>query len=110
MTDQLVSALFVAAQTATLIFGGAVTVLAFRAFRRTGSPALRALAVGIGLLTIGALLGGTLHQLAGLGLRTSVLVQSVATAVGFAVLTYSLYTDHDARADGRVEGRPDPED
>jgi hypothetical protein len=102
-----VSVLFVAAQTATLLFGGAITILAVRAYRRTGSPALRALAVGIGLLTVGALLGGTLHQLLGLGLRTSVLVQSVATAVGFAVLTYSLYTDHDAGADGRIDVRPD---
>ena len=104
MTVSLVSVLFVAAQTATLIFGGAVTVLALKAFRRTGSPALRALAAGIGLLTVGALLGGTLHQVAGLGLRRSVLVQSVATAVGFAVLTYSLYTDHDSESTGRIDG------
>jgi hypothetical protein len=103
VTVQLVSVLFVAAQTATLIFGGAITVLALRAFRRTGSPALRALAVGIGLLTVGALLGGTLHQLLGLNLRTSVLVQSVATAVGFSVLTYSLYTDHDAGPVARID-------
>jgi ABC-type glycerol-3-phosphate transport system permease component len=96
VTEHIVSVLFVAAQTATLLFGGAITALAFRAFRRTGSAALRALTVGIGMLTVGALLGGTLHQFVGLGLRTSVTVQSVATAVGFAVLTYSLYTDHDA--------------
>ena len=104
MFDRLVPVLFVAAQTATFVFGGAVTVLAVRAYRRTGSPALRALAVGIGLLTAGALLGGTLHQVAGLGLRTSVTVQSVATAVGFAVLTYSLYTDHDAGGTARGTG------
>jgi hypothetical protein len=103
VTVQLVSVLFVAAQTATLIFGGAITVLALRAFRRTGSPALRALAVGIGLLTVGALLGGTLHQLLGLNLGTSVLVQSVATAVGFSVLTYSLYTDHDTGPAARID-------
>lgn len=104
MTVQIVSILFVAAQTATLLFGGAITVLAVRAFRRTRSPALRALAAGIGLLTVGALLGGTLHQFAGVGLRTSVLVQSLATAVGFAVLTYSLYTEHDDGHGGRRDG------
>lgn len=110
MTEHLVSMLFVAAQTATLLFGGAITVLAYRAFRRTGSPALRALTVGIGTLTVGALLGGTLHQFAGLDLRTSVTVQSVATAVGFGVLTYSLYTDHDAGTPSRVRLRGEPED
>jgi hypothetical protein len=107
---QIVSVLFAAAQTATLIFGGAITALALRAYRRTGSPALRALAVGIGLLTVGALLGGTLHQVAGVGLRTSVLVQSVATAVGFAVLTYSLYTDHDAGPGARLDVGVDAEE
>jgi hypothetical protein len=94
----LISVLLVAAQTATLVFGGVITFLAFRAFRRTGSPALRALAIGIGLLTAGALVGGILHQLLGVALELGVVVQSVFTAVGFAVLTYSLYTDQDSRA------------
>lgn len=83
----------VAAKTATLAFGSALTYLSYSAFRRTDSRALRALAIGIGLLTLGALLGGVLHQLAGITLEASVAVQSVFTAVGFAVMTYSLFVD-----------------
>jgi hypothetical protein len=83
----------VAAKTATLAFGSALTYLSYRAFRRTNSRALRALATGIGLLTLGALLGGVLHQFAGISLRASVGIHSVFTAVGFAVMTYSLFTD-----------------
>jgi hypothetical protein len=87
------TALLVATKTATLVFGGLLTYLSFRASRRTGSPALRALAVGIGLVTAGAILGGGLHQLLGVKLEWSVVVQSVFTAAGFGLLTYSLYTD-----------------
>lgn len=87
------TALLVATKTATLVFGGLLTYLSFRASRRTGSPALRALAVGIGLVTAGAILGGGLHQLLGVALEWSVVVQSVFTAAGFGLLTYSLYTD-----------------
>lgn len=100
MTPGFVSTLLVAAQTATLVFGGAITVLAFRAYRRTESLALYALAVGIGLLTAGSLVGGVLHQLFGSAIETGVVVQSCFTAAGFAVLTYSLYTDDETAATG----------
>jgi len=83
----------VAAKTATLAFGSALTYLSYRAFRRTNSHALRALAIGIGLLTLGALLAGVLHQFAGISLRASVGIHSVFTAVGFAIMTYSLFVD-----------------
>jgi len=98
VAPSLIAVLLVAAQTATLVFGGVITLLAFRAFRRTGSSALRALAIGVGLLTAGALVGGILHELLGVRLEIGVVVQSVFTAVGFAVLTYSLYTDDDSTA------------
>ncbi len=48
--------------------------------------------VHIGLLLAGATLGGLFHQVVGLGLEESVAVQSVFTALGFAVMTYSLFT------------------
>jgi hypothetical protein len=83
----------VAAKTVTLVFGGVLAYLSYKAYRRTGSRALWTLAVGIGLLISGAALGGVLHQFAGLGLETSVSVQSVFTAVGFAVMTYSLFAE-----------------
>jgi uncharacterized membrane protein YfcA len=101
------TALLTAAKTATLLFGGILTLLSLRAYRRTGSPALRALAAGIGMVTVGAILGGALHQLLDLPLRTSATLQSVFTALGFGVLTYSLYTESAATsADRRSSHRP----
>jgi hypothetical protein len=91
--SQGTAVVLVAAKTATVAFGGALTLLALRAYRRTGSDALRALTVGIGLLMVGALIGGAVHQLLGLSLGLSVTIQSVCTAAGFAVMTYSLFTD-----------------
>lgn len=94
--------LLVVAKAATLTFGTLLTYFSYRAYRRTNSGALRALTVGIGLVTAGAILGGALHQIADLPLELSVSVQSVFTAAGFAVLTYSLYTE------GTHERTPEP--
>jgi len=91
--SQVTATVLVAAKTATVVFGGVLTLLSYRAFRRTGSPALRALTAGIGLLVVGAALGGLLHQGVGLSLAASVSVQSAFAAAGFAVMTYSLYID-----------------
>ena len=96
--------LLTAAKAVTLLFGGILTLLSLRAYRRTGSPALRALTVGIGLLTAGAILGGALHRILGLPLETSATLQSVFTAIGFGVLTYSLYTESPAPSRDRQSG------
>ncbi|GAB3678590.1 DUF7521 family protein [Halopiger thermotolerans] len=89
MTDY---ALFIAASNAaTLVTGGAVATLAYRAFRRTGSPALRAVAVGFAIIVAGSVLGGLAHLLRSVAL--GVAIQSSFTAGGFAVLLYSLYTE-----------------
>jgi hypothetical protein len=102
-----VSVLLVAAKTVTLVCGGALTILAARAARRTDSPALRALALGIGLLTTGALAGGVGHQYIGLTLEASVSVQSVFTAVGLCVMTYSLYAEGARQDEARDADGPD---
>jgi hypothetical protein len=96
-----------AMKSVTLVFGGILTWLSMRAYRRTGAPALRALGLGIGLVTAGAFLGGLLHQTDVLGLELSVSVQSVFTAVGFGVLTYSLYVDGSSVGVSRRIGRSD---
>lgn len=75
----------------TLLCGGLVTVLAWRAYRRTKATALAALSGGLGLVTIGAFLAGVLHQIAGFAFAISIAIQSTFTALGFAVLAYSLY-------------------
>ncbi|MFC7139104.1 hypothetical protein ACFQMA_04535 [Halosimplex aquaticum] len=85
----------------TLLLGALLTGLAWRAYRRTGDPALRALSIGIGLVTVGAILGGTLHRIVRIHLVVAASVQSAFTAGGFAVLTYSLYAGDDVESENR---------
>lgn len=86
----LVETAIVAAKTVTLLLGSLVTYLAYRAYRRTGSASLRALALGFGVITGGAIVAGGLDQFTSFGLLYGVLVQSTLTALGFAIITYSL--------------------
>ena len=83
--------LIVVSKTTTLVCDGFVASLAYRAYLRTQSPALRALAYGLAFVTLGAFVAGALHQVAGVTIETGVAVQSAFTAVGFLVLAYSLY-------------------
>jgi uncharacterized membrane protein len=76
-----------------LVLGGVVTAAAYRAFRRTGSRALRSLAIGIGVITVAAAAGATLHHVLAVDLALALLVQTMLTAVGFAALIASLYLD-----------------
>ncbi|WP_135852751.1 DUF7521 family protein [Halorussus salinus] len=85
------SAAVVALKTVTLALGGTITYFAFEAYRRTNVPALRALAVGFGLVTLGTVLGGVVHQFTALSIAGGIAVESLFMALGFAVLTYSLY-------------------
>ena len=84
--------LFIAiANTATLLTGGAVAALAYRAFRRTGSAALRAVAAGFSCIVAGSIAGAIAHYAGTVGL--GVAIQSAFTAGGFAILLYSLYAE-----------------
>ncbi|MFD1647385.1 DUF7521 family protein [Haloarchaeobius litoreus] len=89
------SALVIAFKTLALVFGGLITYFAAKAYRRTGSPALRALAVGFGFVTLGAMLAGAMDQfIMGPADRTVALaIESLLTTVGFGVILYSLYAD-----------------
>ncbi|USZ68312.1 hypothetical protein NGM10_00890 [Halorussus salilacus] len=83
----------VALKTVVLALGGTVTYVASKAYRQTGSPALRALAVGFGLVVMGSVLGGSVHQFTAFSLELGVVVETAFSALGFGVLTYSLYTE-----------------
>jgi hypothetical protein len=86
-------------KTATLVLGGLITYFAYKASARTGSSALRALALGFGVVTVGSLIAGGLD----LGLQftglvdtyrmAAPIVESIFTAVGFLIILYSLYVD-----------------
>ncbi|MCU4925963.1 hypothetical protein OB905_08195 [Halobacteria archaeon AArc-dxtr1] len=86
------TAIIAAANTATLLTGGAVAALAFRAYRRTGARALRAVALGFSCIIVGSILGGLGHLL-GDDVTLGVAIQSSFTAFGFAILLYSLYAE-----------------
>lgn len=92
-----------AANTATLLTGGAVALLAFRAYKRTGAAPLRALSLGFSCIIIGSILGGLAH-LFGNDVTMGVAIQSSFTAFGFAVLLYSLYVET-AEATTRVRSK-----
>ena len=80
-------------KTATLFLGGMITFYAFRAYQRTRSPALRALAIGFGVVTLGSLTAGAIDQLLVVDRELALIVESGLTAVGFGVILYSLYAD-----------------
>jgi hypothetical protein len=84
----------VALKTLTLLLGGLITYLAFKAYRRTGTQSLWYLSVGFGIVTLGSFLAGIVDQLLRASFRIGQLVETTLVAVGFAVIVYSLYADH----------------
>lgn len=91
--SQTVVSLIIAVKTGILVLGGLITYFSYKAHRRTGDGSLRALALGFGIITLGALTAGILDAILGVSFAVGVLVDAVLTLVGFAVITYSLYTD-----------------
>lgn len=89
-----------AAEMITVGCTGILTYLAYRAYRRTGSPSLRTLMIGLACVACGAVLGGVLHQFWSFGFDVSVGVESVFTALGFVIVIYALYAgeSHDGFA------------
>ena len=85
--------LVVALKTVTLLLGGLITYFAYRAYQRTESTALGTLAVGFGVVTLGALTAGVVDQFLGYGRSDALVLESVLTMVGFGVILYSLYAE-----------------
>ncbi|EMA59175.1 DUF7521 family protein [Halorubrum lipolyticum] len=85
-----INLLIIVAKTAILVLGGSITYYALRAYGRTGDPSLRALGIGFGVVTVGALIGGVSHQIIGSDLAVGIAIDSLLTAVGFGVIVYSL--------------------
>ncbi|PSQ12191.1 hypothetical protein BRC93_03000 [Halobacteriales archaeon QS_5_70_15] len=82
-----------ALKTAALLFGGVITLFAYRAYARTRAPALRALAVGFGTVTLGAAAAGAVDFLPGFERQLALVLESALTALGFGVIAYSLYAE-----------------
>ena len=88
-----VASAVVVLKTLTLLLGGSITFYAFKAYRRTGSVALRALTLGFGAITLGSLLAGIVDQVLPLDPNLALVVESAFTTVGFGVILYSLYVE-----------------
>ena len=88
-----IPSLVIGLKTLTLLLGGTITYFAYKASRRTGSEGLRLLAVGFGAVTLGSLLAGVADQLLAVDTDAALVVESALTAIGFAVITYSLYIE-----------------
>ncbi|MFB6128039.1 MAG: hypothetical protein ABEJ79_12200 [Halolamina sp.] len=117
MTNHNLLSAVLAAKALVFVLGATVTYFAAQAAARTESTALEQLALGFGIVTAGAAVGGLLDWVVGLALDTSVLAQTLLTAVGFAVVLRSLYVptnddgegpESDAETDTEADfdGRP----
>lgn len=82
--------LLVIINSVVLLLGGMVTVLAYRAYRRTLVSGLGALALGIGLITVGTAVGGVLYLVFEMRLIAGIIVQNLGVSLGFSVIIYSL--------------------
>lgn len=89
----MIDALIVALKTVILVLGAGVTATGYKAYRRTGDRSLGTLALGFGVITVGALLAGIAHQLLGVPLEQGIVLNSLLVAVGLAIITYSLYLE-----------------
>ncbi|MFC6719478.1 hypothetical protein ACFQGT_14185 [Natrialbaceae archaeon GCM10025810] len=78
-------------KTLVLIVGSVITYFAFKAYRRTRQPALGYLASGFGLVTLGLVLAGIVHEIIQIDLATGVLLESLLVLAGFLIIAYSLY-------------------
>lgn len=76
-----------------LVLGALITFYAARAYNRTGSPALRALAIGFGLVTVGAISAGAIDLWLEVPRDQALAVESLFTMAGFGVILYSLYVE-----------------
>ena len=79
-----------ASRALTAAVGLFVAALAYRGFRRNDAPKMRALAVGIGLLTAGVFTAVVLAELAGVGGGVVLLVRGLVTVLGLCAVLYAL--------------------
>lgn len=80
-------------KTLTLVLGSFITYFAYKASRRTGSSSLRVLALGFGVVTIGAMIAGIVDQILPLDPSLALALESLFTVVGFGIILFSLYAE-----------------
>lgn len=78
------------ARGVTAVVGLFVATLAYRGYRRNGSAKMRALAIGIGLLTAGVSVAVLFADLSGAGTGVILLVRGLVTVLGLCVVLYAI--------------------
>ena len=74
----------------TAVVGLLVALLAYRGYRRNDARKMRALAVGIALLTAGVFVAATAAEYAGGGAGTVLLARGTVTVTGLCAVLYAL--------------------
>lgn len=90
MTSALVVVLGIV-KVAALVLGGIVTLLAYRAYRRTNIDGLQYFSFGLLVITIGTFLIGVLHHIFGVPVVPGMLLESLILCAGFGIMIYGLY-------------------
>lgn len=88
-----VTSIIILLKSLTLFLGGSVTYLAFKAYRRNRNPALRAVCIGFGVVTVGVTSAGFIDQALTVSRSIALIVESGFNVTGFAIILYSLYVD-----------------
>lgn len=88
--DDPVTLMLTVMKAVTVILGCVVIFLGAKAYRASKRKPLLWLTVGMGIMTLGAIVEGLATQ-GGLGLDTSHMLEGIVTLVAFGVLVYSLY-------------------
>lgn len=82
-----------ASRALTAVVGLLVAALAYRGYRRNDAPAMRSLAVGIGLLTAGVFVAVTALDGAGAGAGVVLFARGAVTLAGLCAVLYALRSD-----------------
>lgn len=77
-----------------LTMGVFIAYQAYRGSVRNDSPAMRFLAGGFLLISIGSVLEGLLYEFLDVSIFTAGAIQSVIVSVGMLLILYSLYGNH----------------
>ena len=89
LTVELLSVALVT-RSVTAVVGLFVATLAYRGYRRNGSTKMRALAVGIALLTAGVYVAVILADMIGVESSIVLLVRGLVTVIGLCVVLYAI--------------------
>ena len=84
-------ALLVVVKVLALVLGGVVSLMAYRAYRRTRMSGLQYFAVGLAVITLGTVLVGAFHHLGGASVTLGMVLESVIICAGFGVMIVGLY-------------------